>query len=96
MRTVYSIRRKQTDRLQTDRAWYSYTLGKFSWCVGGNYYAGVQSAARVERTKKRETYKPSQKLVVSSIPVGSTFFVEKKKKEEASPQGKNRAMGRGS
>ena len=29
---------------------------------------------------------------MSSIPVGSTFFVEKKKKEEASPQGKNRAM----
>ena len=37
-------------------------------------------------------YKPSQKLIVSSIPVGRTFFVEKKKKEEASPQGKNRAM----
>ena len=41
-------------------------------------------------------YKPSQKLIVSSIPVGSTFFVKKKrkkkKKEEASPQGKNRAM----
>ena len=34
----------------------------------------------------------SQKLIVSSIPVGRTFFVEKKKKEEASPQGKNRAM----
>ena len=31
---------------------------------------------------------------MSSIPVGSTFFVKKKKKkkEEASPQGKNRAM----
>ena len=39
-------------------------------------------------------YKPSQKLVVSSIPVGRTFFVknEKWKKEEASPQGKNKAM----
>ena len=35
----------------------------------------------------------SQMLVVSSIPVGRTFFVKKKrKKEEASPQGKNRAM----
>ena len=34
------------------------------------------------------------KLVVSSIPVGRTFFVkkEKRKKEEASPQGKNRTM----
>ena len=31
---------------------------------------------------------------MSSIPVGRTFFVKKKKKEkeEASPQGKNRAM----
>ena len=29
---------------------------------------------------------------VSSIPVVRTFFVKKKKKEEASPQGKNRAM----
>ena len=43
------------------------------------------------------TYKPSQKLVVSSIPVVRTFFLcekkkKKKKKEEASPQGKNRAM----
>ena len=39
-------------------------------------------------------YKPSQKLIVSSIPVGRTFFFVKKekKKEEASPQGKNRAM----
>ena len=42
-------------------------------------------------------YKPSQKVVVSSIPVGRTFFVKKKlkrkkKKEEASPQGKDRAV----
>ena len=29
---------------------------------------------------------------MSSIPAGRTFVVEKKKKEEASPQGKNRAM----
>ena len=32
-------------------------------------------------------------LIVSSIPVGRTFFLcEKRKKEEASPQGKNGAM----
>ena len=44
-------------------------------------------------------YKPSQKLIVSSIPVGHFLLCEikkkkkrKKKKEEASPQGKNRAM----
>ena len=29
---------------------------------------------------------------MSSIPLGRTFFVKKKKKEEASPQGKSRAM----
>ena len=29
---------------------------------------------------------------MSSIPVGRTFFVKKEKKEEASPQGKNRAL----
>ena len=29
---------------------------------------------------------------MSSIPVVRTFFEEKKKKEEASPQGKNKAM----
>ena len=27
-----------------------------------------------------------------AIPVGRTFFVKKNKKEEVSPQGKNRAM----
>ena len=30
-------------------------------------------------------YKPSQKLVVSSIPVGRTFLVKKKKKEKRKP-----------
>ena len=30
--------------------------------------------------------------VVGSIPVGRTFFFCEKKKEEASPQGENRAM----
>ena len=30
-------------------------------------------------------YKPSQKLVVSSIPVGRTFFVKKKKKKKRKP-----------
>ena len=37
-------------------------------------------------------FKASQKLIVSSIPVARTFSVEKKKKGEDSPQGKNRAV----
>ena len=46
----------------------------------------------VYRLPIRLPAKSALKLVVSSIPVGRTFFVKKKKKEEASPQGKNRAM----
>ena len=49
-----------------------------------------------KRFKGKKRLEIPEKALARGVDSCRKHFVEKKKKEEASPQGKNRAMGRGS